>query len=77
MIILSYDHMIMRSHDPSDTEDPILFGFWGWTLVGNVPKRVLAQIEAGRSHPRGVNGPSKFANISTKCSSKNEMSGIV
>ena len=29
--------------------------------VGDYPKRVLAKFQANQSHPRGVNGRSKFA----------------
>ena len=42
--------------------------------VGDHLKRVFPKFEADRSHPRGVNGRSKFRK--KKVASKNEMSGI-
>ena len=66
MIIWSYDHMVIWSyHHIIDQTSKIFLGFrvekWN---VGDHLKRVLAKFQANRRHPRGVNGPSKFAKIS-------------
>ena len=53
-----------------------VLGFEKWN-VGDRLKCVFPKFGAERSHPRRVNGHSKFADVSTFFVSKGEMSGIV